>query len=339
MAETLVTIVVPVYNTGKYLRQCVGSVLAQTYTHWELILVDDGSTDGSGALCDALARQDDRISVIHAANGGLSVARNRGIDAARGEYLAFLDSDDLLHPRFLEIMAGTACRSGADVTVCLNERFDDGQESSPPLLNDREKGTDFRPEMPESPLSVVADILYQRGGMEASACGKLYASRLWKESRFRPGIGYEDLDLIPRIMAESRRTAVISLPLYLYRQHGASYLHVFTLRRADVLDVTSRLVEYMRRHHPSLVKAALDRQLSANYNIFGLICANRRSLDSATLAEAGRIADECWRRIKELRLSSLLDLGVRLKNKAGILAGYIGGRPLVAALSRRVYRP
>ena len=95
-----ISVIVPVYNVERYLTRCIDSILAQTYQNFELILVDDGSTDGSGTLCDSYMKKDSRIKVIHKKNGGLSDARNSGIDAAEGEFLSFIDSDDWVRPDF-----------------------------------------------------------------------------------------------------------------------------------------------------------------------------------------------------------------------------------------------
>ena len=111
----MISVIIPVYNVEKYLAECVNSVLAQTYTDWEIILVDDGATDSSGAICDEYAAKDPRILVIHRENGGLSAARNTGLKAARGEYVYFLDSDDYIEPHSLEQLADTARRERADV--------------------------------------------------------------------------------------------------------------------------------------------------------------------------------------------------------------------------------
>ena len=105
-----ISVIVPVYKVEQFLPACVQSILGQTFADFELILVDDGSPDGCGALCDAYAGQDGRVRVIHQKNGGLSAARNSGIAAAKGELLAFVDSDDLLHRRMLEVLA-ESCRS------------------------------------------------------------------------------------------------------------------------------------------------------------------------------------------------------------------------------------
>ena len=115
--KPLVSVIVPVYNVYPYLRDCVQSVQAQSYQNWELLLVDDGSTDGSGELCDELAVEDGRIQVFHKPNGGLSDARNHGMHHARGEYFCFLDSDDLLPENALEKLVGLCEQHRADVAM------------------------------------------------------------------------------------------------------------------------------------------------------------------------------------------------------------------------------
>ncbi|MEG1012308.1 MAG: glycosyltransferase [Ruthenibacterium sp.] len=118
MTETLVSIIVPVYNTQEYLTRCIDSILAQTYRHLEIILVDDGSTDDSGLLCDNLARQDTRVKVIHQANKGVSVARNTGIAAATGRYIQFCDSDDRVECNITERLLQGMLEYGADIALC-----------------------------------------------------------------------------------------------------------------------------------------------------------------------------------------------------------------------------
>ena len=130
----MVSVIIPVYNVEKYLAECVDSVLCQTYTDYEVILVDDGATDSSGQICDDYARKDPRIRVIHQPNGGLSAARNTGLNAARGEYIYFLDSDDYITSDALEYMVATAEQAQADVVffdgfVFFDECEDDGNAS------------------------------------------------------------------------------------------------------------------------------------------------------------------------------------------------------------------
>ena len=123
MEQALISVIVPVYKVEAFLPKCVNSILNQTYKNLEILLVDDGSPDGSGALCDAYARQDSRVRVIHKKNGGLSDARNAGIEAAAGDYLAFVDSDDWLEPDTYEVMLSAAERHHTQL-VCAG-RYDE----------------------------------------------------------------------------------------------------------------------------------------------------------------------------------------------------------------------
>ncbi len=118
MEQSLVSVIIPVYKVEKYLEKCVRSVMTQRFGNLEIILVDDGSPDRCGAICDALASEDSRIRVIHQKNRGLSGARNAGIGPARGEFLCFLDSDDYWGPEFLEVMTEVQKETGADLVVC-----------------------------------------------------------------------------------------------------------------------------------------------------------------------------------------------------------------------------
>ena len=122
MNEPLISVIVPVYNVEKYLRTCVDSILVQSYSALEVILIDDGSTDGSPQICDQYAQQDPRIQVIHQKNAGLSAARNAGIDICRGEYLTFIDSDDFIHERFVELLLNACLSNNADIAVGDLER-------------------------------------------------------------------------------------------------------------------------------------------------------------------------------------------------------------------------
>ena len=125
--DKLISIIIPVYNVSKYLDKCVKSILLQTYSNLEIILVNDGSTDGSGVLCDELKKTDKRICVIHKPNGGLSDARNAGLDIATGDYIGFVDSDDYVEPDMFQILLENAMKYDADVSGCrYAEVYEDG---------------------------------------------------------------------------------------------------------------------------------------------------------------------------------------------------------------------
>ena len=312
----LVSVIVPAYNAEKYLPAAIESVLKQTYRGWELILVDDGSTDSTPAICDKAAAADPRVRVVHKPNGGLSSARNAGIGASSGKYLTFLDADDLLAPSFLEIMVAVAIVTDAEIIAM-------------PLLSGHTPYFGAKPKIKfqcKNPERLVEKILYQTSAVECSACGKLFDRERWEQNAFREGIGYEDLDVFYRVILSVDKVAVVPQPLYFYRQHPDSYIHTFTRKRADVLDVTDRLLAWMRENRPQLIPAAEDRRMSAHFNILSLLYKNHVR-DKA-------LEERCWRVIRAQRTKSLRNPKVRLKNRVGAFIALAGGRRMVRLLSR-----
>ena len=316
MQTPTVSVIVPAYNAGKYLPAAIESVLAQTYGGWELILVDDGSTDSTPAICDNAVLADSRIQVVHKRNGGLSSARNAGIRVAGGEYLTFLDADDMLAPSFLEIMVGVAWREKEEIVAS-------------PLLHSGDEpdfgGIEDMEVQREDSVELVEKILYQTAAVECSVCGKLYNRKLWENTGFREGTGYEDLDVFYRIMLRVGKVGVVPQPLYCYRQHPDSYIHTFSRKRADVLDVTDRMLAWVGKNYPQLVPAAEDRRMSAHFNILSLLYRNR--------VRDNELEERCWRVIREQCVKSMLNGKVRFKNRLGALVALVGGRPLVRLLS------
>ena len=170
--KKLVSIIIPVYNTEKTVAACLESVLGQTYGSFEAIVVDDGSTDGATAICDAYGRKDARIKVIHRQNGGLSAARNAGLASAAGEYITFLDSDDLMSPTKLELMIGAMERYGADMSCCdvhafrAEEHFEMssymGEADVPPVVSGREEAVWLFTRAFTGPVTWVWNKIYTR---------------------------------------------------------------------------------------------------------------------------------------------------------------------------------
>ena len=190
----LVSVIIPVYNVADYLPACIESVKAQTYKEIQIILVDDGSNDGSGELCDKAATEDERITVIHRENGGLSAARNTGIAAAKGEFICFLDSDDLLDADFVERLYVIAKEKSADVVACGFVRF--GDDSDIAKNNDsekQEKVTEY------SNKQAVREVIKERN-VKSVAWNKLYKSSLFKELKFPEGKLHEDEFFINKIL-------------------------------------------------------------------------------------------------------------------------------------------
>lgn len=187
-----ISVIVPVYKVEPYLSRCLDSIINQTYRNLEIILVDDGSPDHCGEICDEYARQDSRIRVIHKSNGGLSDARNHGIDVATGDYIAFVDSDDYVTTDMYEKMLARLEFDNSDMVVCNYYRFDEG--SVPPeygYIN-----------LPDRVLSKdeAFDFYLQIGGDYVSAWNKLYKRGIFADLRYPTGKIYEDTFVICEVL-------------------------------------------------------------------------------------------------------------------------------------------
>ncbi len=222
---SLISVIVPVYKVEPYIQRCVDSILAQTFTDFELILVDDGSPDNCGAICDEYASKDSRIHVIHQKNGGLSAARNAGIDWAiansDSQWLSFIDSDDWVHPCFLEYLYRAVQETGMKVSVCLFERV----ECEKPFA-----GFQFHVTQEEW------DVFYMNDwAVGVVAWNKLYKKELFSELRYPVGRIHEDEFLTYRLLEKAATLACVDLNLYYYFQNPAGIMkRDFSLRNLDV---------------------------------------------------------------------------------------------------------
>lgn len=218
MNNPLITVIIPIYNVEKYLRECLDSVLAQTYTNLEILLVDDGSTDGSGAICDEYAGKDSRIRVIHQENGGLSAARNTGLDAARGEYVSFVDSDDVVGPHFIEVLYDALIQVGVQLSLCCFRRFVDGQpfgkENSihGQICWSRREAIHELTKTDENPRAELVSVSWN----------KLYHRSLFEHLRFPVGKLHEDEFVILPLLLQVERVVKCEDVLYFYRQRSES---------------------------------------------------------------------------------------------------------------------
>ena len=210
--EPLVSVIVPVYGTEAFLEQCVDSVLGQTWKNLEILLVDDGSPDRCPEMCDAYAEKDSRVRVIHRENGGLSAARNSGLDAAGGDYIAFADSDDWIGPDMIENLV-TACeRNGTDLAFCRITYVKQG------------KPLPLKPQPPEviSAEDLLKDILmHRRGGV--NVYNKIYKAKLFSGIRFPVGKWYEDEPVFFPVISRANAVSYTGTADYYYRIHPQSY--------------------------------------------------------------------------------------------------------------------
>lgn len=214
----LISVIIPVYNAEKYLRRCLDSVVAQTYRNLEIICVDDGSVDESGKICDQYAVRDARIKVVHQENQGLSAARNRGLDLAEGEYIAFVDSDDYILEDMYKKMLDKLLNYNVDLCMCQWQyEFSDGRqvvkrENIAPTIYGRKTSLEF------------ARFLYMgnyENGVAVAAWNKLYRRALLDKIRFEGRI-HEDEAFSGRIMAKNISVYVMEEQFYVYAQNGDS---------------------------------------------------------------------------------------------------------------------
>lgn len=263
----MISIIVPVYNTKEYLPACVESLLGQTDPDVEIILVDDGSTDGCGALCDSYALRDSRIRVIHKENGGLSSARNAGLDAAAGDWILFVDGDDYLAKTAVSQLGRIAqLHPDADFIQFLYQETDGSWSSQSQTAN----------------IEIAADVaeffrrLYRMGGVAASACTKLFHRRIFSDLRFTEGIRHEDEDLMTRLLPLCRKAVYTDLVLYGYVMRPESIIRSgFTPKKMDIFPIMDRRLAVLEQL--GCTELVLETQRRMFQTAVWLYCQARKS--------------------------------------------------------------
>ena len=212
----IISVIVPVYKVEPYLRRCIDSILSQTFADFELILIDDGSPDSCGAICDEYASRDSRVHVIHQKNSGVSAARNAGIDWAFSNsdscWLGFIDSDDWVHPKYLEALLGAAQATGSQISVCDRKRVSDFE----PFHNREITWT----EMTSDELYLLIAQRIKNNEM----WGKLYKKELFRTIRFPGGKIWEDVATLYKLFASVDRCSVVNEELYYYFQNSSGFV-------------------------------------------------------------------------------------------------------------------
>lgn len=286
MEAPRISVIVPVYKVEEYLTKCVESIRAQSYSNLEIILVDDGSPDGSGKLCDAFAQQDPRIRVIHKHNGGLSSARNAGIEAASGEYLAFVDSDDWIEPEMYETMLDAARKYDAGL-VCA------GRYDVDSATGKREIGL-----CPEREELVSGEELVKRifiwDHLDSAATDKLYERKLFEGTRYPVGRVVEDVPVTYRLALQAGKAVLLNRPFYNY-YHRENSITTATVSEKSFhgFQHVSMVYADIRDRYPQLEKyARYFMSISAMYTV--------RMLENADASCRDRFYEEYWTARKEL---------------------------------------
>lgn len=223
--DKLVSIIIPVYNVEMYLAECIESVLKQTYQNLEILLIDDGSTDSSGKICDEYAQKDTRIKVIHKENGGVSLARNVGLDLAQGEYITFIDSDDFVEKTYVEKMYNALIKNDSDLVFCryanyINGKIEKVKENFPEKLIVDNKDKKF--------IDFISSFFNKKNKVMGSAWRILYKKELIANSSFNINIKIsEDLLFVLQTILTARRINFINDLLYFYRFNKNSAVHSY----------------------------------------------------------------------------------------------------------------
>ena len=248
------SIIVPVYKVEEFLDKCVESILAQTFTDYELILVDDGSPDQCGAMCDTWAKKDSRIKVIHKKNGGLSDARNAGIDICKGDYIGFVDSDDYISERMFEILVRNLETYDADISMCGYANVYAGGV--------RKESKDESVEVMTQEEAIHKILIGKE--LSVHAYTKLYRRFLFENVRYPYGKISEDAYIIMDIMDQVKKAVFTPCSLYYYVHRGDSInTGRFTKKDMTRIEAHKRNYEYISNAHPKLAKLAYERYLGA----------------------------------------------------------------------------
>lgn len=238
--EILVSVIIPVYNVELYLQECIDSLCSQTYKHLEIILVDDGSTDASGRICDQAAEQDKRIRVFHKKNAGVSAARNTGLDHMHGQYVCFSDSDDICAPSAIEKMMKICEETQASMVVGDYRDFVD----TPDFSSSGERHIEVFPGR-----DVVKRLIGKEHIRFTVVYGKVFRRELFQNYRFPLGMIHEDEEFSYRILYQAERVAICSEAVYGYRLRPESITTAaYKKQRLQVLDIARRRVDFFEEH-------------------------------------------------------------------------------------------
>ena len=246
------SIIVPIFKVESYLNKCIDSILMQSFTDFELILVDDGSPDNCGRICDEYSKLDKRIKVIHKENGGLSSARNAGISNAKGKYIAFVDGDDFIHQKMYEILYKYAIKHSSDIVVCDYLDVYEGEIYDLEYCNLKFEEGNF------TNIEALNQLYTNKGVQFVLAWNKLYKRHLFEDLRFEEGKIHEDEFIAHRIIYKSSRVTYLPIKLYFYLQRKDGIIRApFNINKLDAINAYKARVDFFKEiKQPELQKKA-----------------------------------------------------------------------------------
>lgn len=311
MEKPLISVIVPAYNVEKFIGKCIDSILRQSFKDFEVLLIDDGAKDSTPEICDACAKKDSRIKVYHKENGGLSDARNYGIDRMQGKYVTFIDSDDYVDSGYFEYLYGLITQEeDIQIAICGKKSVREDENASPDPETFHEIITGER---------AVQKMLCGHGSGH-SAWGKLYSADLWKTVRYPKGKIYEDYATTYRVMALVDKAAWGNAAMYFYVQHIESIMHQKCSRRSlSLVDIADEETEFIVKKWPALKQEALARKVTSELKCLQNIL-NTKNEEFDDYKQ--KIVEDVRRHKGELLASKK----VALKTKIKIIALLLGER-------------
>lgn len=283
----LISVIVPVYKVEAYLDKCISSIVGQTYRNLEIILVDDGSPDNCGAICDAWAEWDSRIKVIHKENGGLSDARNAGMSAATGELMGFVDSDDHIAPGMYQLLYERMIADNSDISACGVEMVFENGSPSRPLT---------KPGTCILDRTAAMEAVIRESWLKQPVWYKLYKSELVRDILFPVGKCHEDVYWTWQAVARAQKVSVFDAPCYFYVQRSGSIMgEGYSMKRLDSLEAKQQRLEYLKIHYAALENAG---RIELLFSCVYAMQMSLRHLSKQKLKTAKKIIVSTWHQSK-----------------------------------------
>lgn len=330
MGNPTISIIVPVYNTERHLKKCVDSLLTQTHTNLEIILVNDGSDDSSPQICDAYAAADARVRVLHQQNAGLSAARNAGLDASTGSLIGFIDSDDYIDSNMFEDLLRALEMNDADMSMCgIRHVFEEGSAHTEEAFLPRD-------EVIQGQEAILSRLGRADNWLWVVACNKLYRRELFYSIRYPIGKLHEDEFVIHHLLLSCQKVVSIAQPLYNYLQHDMGITRSgFTLRRLDGAEA-----QFDRA--AALLAAGLPPREAYYASSAGLMAMSKGyvhldSSDSQYKARYGNLRQQ-FRQVADKLLRTDLPLAFKMRLWINRFSPYYAWRILEKPLRRIGYR-
>ncbi|SLL33525.1 glycosyl transferase [Mycobacteroides abscessus subsp. abscessus] len=269
----LISVIVPIYNVKKYLNRCLESIVKQTYSNLEIILINDGSTDGSDEICDYYSKYDSRIIVIHKSNGGLSDARNAGLEIAKGSYIAFVDSDDYINIEMIDILYNALIESNCDIA---ESGYKEVYENTSFISENNNNYSKIY-----TKKSAIASTIMD-SHCRTYVWNKLYKKALWENIRFPYGKLFEDAFTTYKVIEKTSKIIKIDKDLYYYFQRENSIVNSkFSIKKLHHCEALEEMLEFIERNYPDLCSLVIIKFYSECLHYLQELIDNRNNIDKA----------------------------------------------------------